>query len=468
MEQSDLRRVSEFERVLPRQDASQAAIRFLVTSQHLSKWHPHLLRQAEMVASLPGVRDAVVVFPHAVPSHGVPEGTVFATGEKNGVMIPSAIDWDINVGIRTLTTNLIFADIEKRLSLIMKDIQRLLPMGSRATGKASLSKRDLLEIFAQGARWVQEKKSGEFVDELEYIEDYGDLPVSNPASVPEFLLEEEHKQFGTIKYFLEIQMVSEIFDVEKARIYGLFKNQILVTYRAGSASLGRAVWWHYYRLFRERMSHYGLTPPHPSLVYLPVDTSEAQAFYQAVQCVSNYALANRQYMAAQVYHVLNTLLKDVEANTMYDSATNTVRLETHSLGSLPEKVYVYRKGCVRTQMPHTNDLSRSYQVVGNPTILWGGVGQPSYIISGRDVLLEKSFGSCEMLSPMIPPTLSPDGEIARWHKDLGIMVRSPSERLDWRLYAKNYPLPRSVVDFWTRSGWASRIAMVKPVAVLLP
>lgn len=468
MEQSELQRVSEFERVLPRKDPHQAAIRFLVTHQHLSKLHPYLFQQVEMVASLPGVRDAVVVFPHAVPSHGVPSGCVFAVGTNDGVMIPSAIHWDINLGVRTLTTNLILPDVEKKLPLILKDIQRLLPSGQKATGRVNLSKKDLLEVFSQGARWVQEKKSPEFVDELEYIEDYGDLPVSNLSSVPEHLLEEEHRQFGTIRHFLEIQIVSEIFDVEKARIYGLFKNQILITYRAGSGSLGRAVWWYYYKLFRERMERYHLAPVHPSLVYLPVETSEAQLFYQAVQCVSNYALANRQFMATQVYHVLNTLLKDVEANTMYDSATNTVRLETHSLGSLPEKVYVYRKGSVRTQIQNERDLSRSYQVVGNPTIMWGGIGQPSYILSGRDTLLEKSFGSFEVLQPAIPPHFLPAAEWAKLLKGQEMVVRSQSENLDWRLYAKNYESPRSAVDFWTRSGWGSRIAMVRPVGILLP
>ncbi|URA10358.1 RtcB family protein [Thermospira aquatica] len=467
MELSELQRVNEFERVLPRRDESHAAIRFFATQQQLSKFHPQVLRQVEVLSTLDGVKDAIVVFPHAVPSHAVPLGIVFASGVHDGIMMPGGINWDINLGVRTLTTNLIFPDVDKKMGLILKDIQRVVPVGSKATGRISLSKRDLLEIFSQGARWVQENKSPEFQDELEYIEDYGDLPVSNLTSVPEFLLEEERKQFGTIRHFLEFQIVSEVFDVEKARVYGLFKNQLLITYRAGSASLGRAVWWYYYRLFKEKMEHYGITPPHSSMVYLPAHVTEAQLFYQAVQCVSNYALANRQFIAAQVYHVLNVLLKDVEANTMYDSATNTIRKEIHALGSLPEEVYVYRKGSVRTQIRDEGDLSRSYHVVGNPALLWGGVGQPSYIVSGKDPLLEKSFGSLEVVQPTVPPSVVGDQEWLKNLKDQGIFLRSQNEILDWRFHPKNTESPRAAVDFWLRSSWVSRIAAVKPVGILL-
>jgi hypothetical protein len=46
-------------------------------------------------------------------------------------------------------------------------------------------------------------------------------------------------------------------------------------------------------------------------------------------------------------------------------------------------------------------------------------------------------------------------------------LRTSNDHIHRRFYAQNYDSPRTAVDYWVRSGLGSRIALVKPIGILL-
>ncbi len=66
----------------------------------------HSLEQLVNVATLPGVIGAVVGMPDMHEGYGFPVGGVAATAAPDGVISPGGIGFDINCGVRLLTSAL--------------------------------------------------------------------------------------------------------------------------------------------------------------------------------------------------------------------------------------------------------------------------------------------------------------------------------------------------------------------------
>ena len=171
-----------------------------------------------MIASLPGIAERVVLLPNTHSCHGFPVGTVAAFDLSNGVVSIGGVGHDINCGIRMITTNLIAQDIEKKVETLIKELYKYIPCGVHGFGKITLAKEELTGIMKQGARWVIENRGFGKIEELDFIEDGGYEPDALPECVSEEAFEKEKNHLGTLGtggHYLELQVVEEVFDIEK-------------------------------------------------------------------------------------------------------------------------------------------------------------------------------------------------------------------------------------------------------------
>ncbi|HLD30101.1 MAG TPA: RtcB family protein, partial [bacterium] len=88
------------------------------------------LQQVENVAHLPGILNYSLAMPDIHWGYGFPIGGVAAVDiDRDGVISPGGIGYDINCGIRLVRTNLSAPDIKPHLSKLMAGLFSNIPSG---------------------------------------------------------------------------------------------------------------------------------------------------------------------------------------------------------------------------------------------------------------------------------------------------------------------------------------------------
>lgn len=54
---------------------------------------------------------------------------------------------------------------------------------------------------------------------------------------------------------------------------------------------------------------------------------------------------------------------------------------------------VHRKGATRSFPPGHPEIPEKYKSIGQPVLIGGSMGTCSYVLTGTDVAMEKTFGS---------------------------------------------------------------------------
>ena len=78
-------------------------------------------------------------------------------------------------------------------------------------------------------------------------------------------------------------------------------------------------------------------------------------------------------------------------HVLYDHAHNLAKLESHMIEGRKERLLVHRRGATRAFGPESSELPADYQPVGQPLVLLGAMGTPSYLLRGSG--LEQTFAS---------------------------------------------------------------------------
>src|SRR3954471_6932195 len=73
------------------------------------------IQQVVNVAHLPGIVGPSIAMPDIHWGYGFPIGGVAAFDERDGVISPGGVGYDINCGVRLLATRLTVADVRPRL-----------------------------------------------------------------------------------------------------------------------------------------------------------------------------------------------------------------------------------------------------------------------------------------------------------------------------------------------------------------
>jgi tRNA-splicing ligase RtcB len=358
------------------------------------------LEQLVNTATLPGVVGPVLAMPDIHQGYGFAIGNVVATRLPDGIISPGGVGYDINCGIRVLTSYLDAEEVRPHLAKLADALYKHLPSGVGVKGHLHLNKTELDGILADGSRWALREGYGRRED-VAHTEEGGRMAGADPTRVSKTAKERGLEQVGTLgsgNHFAEIDVVTEVYDAETADAFGLRKGQAVVQIHCGSRGLGHQVATDYIEAFQKASRKFGFELPDRQLVCAPLDSPEGQDYLAAMNAAANYAWANRQVLTYHVREAFEEVLagkvRDWDLSLVYDVAHNMAKIETHQVSGRAEKVCVHRKGATRSFGPGHPDVPEDYRAVGQPVLVPGSMGTASYVLVGAAAAMTQTFGSC--------------------------------------------------------------------------
>ena len=355
------------------------------------------LRQICDVAGLPGIVNASIALPDVHPGYGFPIGGVAAFDVHDGVVAVGGVGFDINCGVRLLSTPMTRSDVEPIVDRIGEALFRDVPAGLGSEGKLRLGVREIDAVLRRGASRVVELGFGVEAD-LAFIEEKGALPGADPAFVSDLAKKRQFGQVGTLgsgNHYLEVQYVDAILDEAAAEAYGLQVDQVVVSIHTGSRALGHQIGQDYLKTAAAAARAQGIQVNVPELASMPIGSDVGKQYLAAMACGVNCAFANRQVIAHLVRRSLASACAVPEegVRTVYDIGHNSAKFEEHEIGGDRRRLLVHRKGATRAFGPGRNRAPEAYRSVGHPTLVGGTMGTASYILRGTDLGMTKTFGS---------------------------------------------------------------------------
>ena len=88
------------------------------------------IEQAINASTLPGLVDAFLVMPDMHQGYGFPIGGVAATNLETGVVSPGGIGYDINCGVRLLSSQISVENAKKWFTQLATSINQFCPSGT--------------------------------------------------------------------------------------------------------------------------------------------------------------------------------------------------------------------------------------------------------------------------------------------------------------------------------------------------
>lgn len=358
------------------------------------------IEQIANVASLPGIVGSSLAMPDVHVGYGFTIGGVAAFDPENGVAIPGGVGFDINCGVRLIKTNLIVEDFLMYRDLILNQLFSLIPSGIGGESNIRITNSELEEILLYGSKSIVDKGFG-VKNDLLYCEEMGFMKGGELKHIGKKSYQRGKKQLGTLgsgNHFLEIQYVDEIYNEKTASIFGIFKNQVCIMIHCGSRGFGHQVCTdHIYEFNNVMSSKYNINVKDPELSCVPINSKEANNYFGSMICGANYAWANRQIITNKIRDVFETVYRQdfdsLGMELVYDISHNIVKKENHKIDSKYKELYIYRKGATRSLPPLHSDIPKKYSYVGQPVLIPGSMGTPSYILSGGNNSMNLTFGS---------------------------------------------------------------------------
>jgi len=429
--------------------------------------------QVANVATLPGFVGKSLAMPDAHQGYGFCIGGVAAADLDEGVVSAGGVGFDINCGVRLLTSPLTSNDIKPSLENLLNQLFRDIPCGTGKKGLLSVSKDELDKVLHEGAGWAVRNGYGRESD-LYHIEESGKIPGADPSAVSKHAKDRGHQQLGTLgsgNHFLEIQSVSELYDTEVAKIFGLFKGQIVILIHSGSRGLGHQVCTDYLDIMQSGMKKYGITVKDRQLACVPVKSKEGEQYLSAMAAAANFAFANRQLITHWTREVFKRIVGTDDLKILYDVCHNIAKYEEHEVDGRRKKVLVHRKGATRAFPKGHPALPDDLKEVGQPVLIPGSMGTCSYVLVGTDQAMKETFGSsCHgagraMSRAQAKRETSAD-ELLKEMKGKGIFVRGETRSGLTEEKPDAYKDVSRVVEVVHNAGIARKVAKLVPLAVM--
>lgn len=437
------------------------------------------LQQCANVAHLPGIYKNAITLPDGHEGYGFPIGGVAATDYEEGVISPGGVGYDINCGVRLLSTTLTEQDVRPKLAQLAETIFVNVPSGLGSRRKDfSVSGRDLDQLVAEGVQWLINKGLG-WAEDAEHCEEGGHMQKANPAKVSQTAKSRGISQIGTLgsgNHFLEIQKVDKIYNPEAAKVFGITsEGQVTVMIHCGSRGYGHQVCSDYLRVMEHAVQKYKISLPDRELACAPGTSPEAQDYVQAMACAVNYAFCNRQAIMHWVRQSFQQVYRqDPEKfglRLVYDVAHNIAKVETHKIDGGKKRVWVHRKGATRAFPAGREELPQDYRAKGQPVLIPGSMGTSSWVLVGQDKGMELTFGSTahgagRMMSRSAAKRQFWGSEIKAALEKRGIVVRSASAMVLAEEADPAYKNVDVVADVSDKAGIATKVARMVPIAVV--
>ncbi|MGE5340017.1 MAG: RtcB family protein [Candidatus Omnitrophota bacterium] len=366
------------------------------------------IEQVINVATLPGIVSRSLAMPDIHYGYGFSIGGVAAFPADSGIVSPGGVGYDINCGVRLLTTHIPVEDLEKNnyRELLGNAMLRDIPTGMSDKGSIKLNKKEFLKVLENGAEEIVNhytESSGENTlnasNTLNFIESGGKLDFHMPELLSDRAIDRGHSQVGSLgggNHFMEIQAIEDVYDDHTAAVFGLKKGFISIMIHTGSRGFGHQVASDFIeRLRKKNLSRVNLIDP--QLIYAEIDSPEGKHYLQAMNAASNFAWANRQLLMNDIIRIFERIFKNSAQNLgirlLYDQAHNIAKFETHEIDGKKQKVLVHRKGATRAFPPGSPDIPKAYRPVGQPVLIPGSMGTASYVLRGTEQAMGISLGS---------------------------------------------------------------------------
>ena len=437
------------------------------------------LEQCANVTTLPGIYKNAITLPDGHEGYGFPIGGVAATDYEEGVISPGGVGYDINCGVRMLSTTLSEQDVRPKLAQLASAIFDNVPSGLGSRRKDfSISSKDQDRLVTEGVNFLIEKGLG-WKEDAEHCEEKGHMPNANPDKVSSTAKSRGLTQIGTLgsgNHFLEIQKVDKIFNPQTAKTFGItHEGQVMVMIHCGSRGYGHQVCSDYLRVMENAVQKYKIALPDRELACAPGNSPEAKDYVQAMACAVNYAFCNRHAIMhwvrqsfQQVYH------EDPEKfglKLVYDVAHNIAKVETHKINGGTKKVWVHRKGATRAFPAGREEIPQDYRSKGQPVLIPGSMGTSSWVLVGTEKAMDLTFGSTahgagRMMSRSAAKRRAYGGDIKTALEKRGIVVRAASAMVLAEEADFAYKNVDVVADVSDKVGIATKVARLVPLGVV--
>jgi len=427
--------------------------------------------QATNVARLPGIVSASYAMPDAHWGYGFPIGGVAAFDpDEGGVISAGGVGFDISCGVRTLHTGLTREEAMPVQQALADALYRRIPAGLGSTGYIRLSAREMDRMLREGARWAVERGWGEGRD-LDRIEERGCMAGADPSQVSDKAKKRQQDEMGTLgsgNHYLEVQAVSEVYDAEIARAYGLSRGDLVVSIHCGSRGLGHQIGTEFLKRMLLAAAQYGIKLPDRELACAPIDSPVGESYLGAMRAGINCALANRQILTHLTRQVFADVLPQARLDLLYDVSHNTCKVEEHWVEGRKRRLFVHRKGATRALGPGHPDVPEPLRAAGQPVLIGGTMGTASYVLAGtaeseRQAFSSACHGAGRAMSRHAAKRLWNGRSVVEDLAARGILIRSPSLRGVAEEAPGAYKDVGSVVDAADAAGLARRVARLEPL-----
>lgn len=435
------------------------------------------LEQLVNTATLPGIVKHALAMPDIHQGYGFPIGGVAATELPDGVISPGGVGYDINCGVRLLATHLHQEEVTPHLEDLASALYANCPSGVGKGGNIKLKRGELERLVEGGARWARDRGYATQAD-LERTEEAGCLEGADAGKLSQRARDRGQGQVGTLgagNHFIEVDVVTEVFDEVAAERMGLFRDQVAVQIHCGSRGLGHQVCGDYVNRFQGAIHKYGIRLPDRELVCAPLSSPEGRDYLAAMKAAANYAFANRQVLAYHVRRsfegVLAGKVKNYHVYQIYDIAHNMAKVEEHQVDGRRVKVCVHRKGATRAFGPGSPVLPDVYRDIGQPVLVPGSMGTASWVLVGTERSMAQTFGStCHGAGRTMSRSKA---KKTVWGADLrekleadGIHIRAGSMAGLAEEAPVAYKDVDRVVEVVHGAGIARKVAQLRPLAVI--
>jgi tRNA-splicing ligase RtcB len=475
-----LRKVSDWVWEIPQEGGMRVPGR--VYSDGMPAPDDPALQQVANVAWLPGIVRWSLAMPDIHWGYGFPIGGVAAMDAEHGAVSPGGVGYDINCGVRVVTTRLEAEALRPRLHQVVAQLFRDIPTGVGSSDAIPrLSVDELDQVLSRGAAWAFGRGYRAAGDDLEHCEEGGCLRGADPAAVSQRARQRGADQAGTLgsgNHFLEVDRVAEVHDRAVAEAFGLWPGSIAIQIHSGSRGLGYQVCDEALADLTPTMARYGpdyARLPDPQLACAPIESEAGRRYLGAMQAAANFAWANRQVMTGLAVRALCRAMAmsegDLGARLLYDVCHNVAKFEEHDVGGRQRRVLVHRKGATRAFGPGDPRIPAAYREVGQPVLIPGDMGRYSYVLAGTARAMEETFGSSchgagRLLSRHAALKLARGRAIRKELEAKGIEVMARVKKTLGEEMSEAYKDVARVVAVMHGAGISRLVARLEPMGVI--
>jgi tRNA-splicing ligase RtcB len=356
-------------------------------------------------------------------------------------------------------------DVQPKLKELIPALFNAIPCGVGSKGRLSLNSSELDEVLTRGMNWGVEKGYG-IKKDIDNTEEHGCMSGADPSKVSSLAKQRGMPQLGTLgagNHFLELQRVTDIYDTETAKNWGIVdKDQVLIMLHCGSRGLGHQIASDYLKIQERAVKKYNIWLPDRQLACAPVSSTEGQDYFAAMKCAVNFSFTNRlvmtQWIRETFERIFNQDWESLDMHTLYALCHNVCKQERHVINGEKKDVIIHRKGATRA-------------FVNEPVLIAGTMGTASYILKGTEVAMKLTFGSSVHGAGR---SMSRHAAIKHFWGDRikeelankGIIARSTHPKILAEEAPNAYKDVEAVIDTVDGIGISTKVVRLEPIGVL--